>query len=215
MRRSFAPSKYSQTTLLKCISVKRNITSENEQKPKRQKVIVIDDKDDSDYDDNTDKENRISKNITKANTINSKISQYKQPLKLKNSNIVNRVTKPFTLPTFLNGKRPPSVINHSQRLTLGPRRRIAVVAKPLYDPEDESAIILFEPKELTETEKLKSLSKAALNKDEHLKIQIHVVVDPAIGKVLRPHQVIIIFDIVFDLFFFFFFFFFFLKKINK
>ncbi|ORX57818.1 hypothetical protein BCR36DRAFT_580387 [Piromyces finnis] len=188
MRRSFAPSKYSQTTLLKCISVKRNSNVEYEQKIKRQKVVVIDDKNDSDYDDNFDKENKIPKNTTKSNIITSKINQYKQPLKLKNANIVNRVTKPFILPSFLNGKRPP-IVNHSQRLTLGPRRRIVVAAKPLYDPEDESAIVLFEPKELTETEKLNSLSKAALNKDEHLKIQVHVVVDPAIGKVLRPHQI--------------------------
>jgi len=191
MRRSFAPSKYSQTTLLKSISNKRNLTVGKEQENrKRQKVVAIDEDDkDMDYEDISDKENKIQKNSIVAKNLNSKISQYKQPLKLKNSNITNRLTKPFILPSFLNGKRPPSVINHSQRLTLGPRRRTPLIAKPLYDPEDESAIVLFEPKELTETEKLQSLSKAALKKDESLKIQVHVVVDPKIGKVLRPHQV--------------------------
>jgi len=190
MRRSFAPSKYSQTTLLKSFVYKRNLNTEKEQENrKRQKVIIIDDDEkDMDYEDISEKENKISKNLI-TNKLHSKISQYKQPLKLKNTNITNRLTKPFIQPSFLNGKRPPSIINHSQRLTLGPRRRIPIIAKPLYDPEDESAIVLFEPKELTETEKLKSLSKAALNKDENLKIQVHVVVDPKIGKVLRPHQV--------------------------
>jgi len=195
MRRSFAPSKYSQTTLLKSFSYKRNLNVINERKnTKRQKIDIDvdnDDKNDSDYEDNSDKENQISKKPLVVSKVNSKINQYKQPLKLKNSNITNRLTKPFILPTFLNGKRPPSIINHSQRLTLGPRRRISFIAKPLYDPEDESAIILFEPKELTETEKLKSLSKNSLKKDENLKIQVHVIVDPVIGKVLRPHQVII------------------------
>ncbi|KAG4094325.1 hypothetical protein H8356DRAFT_998861 [Neocallimastix lanati (nom. inval.)] len=193
MRRSFAPSKYSQTTLLKSFSYKRNLNVINERKnTKRQKIDIDvdnDDKNDSDYEDNSDKENQISKKPLVVSKVNSKINQYKQPLKLKNSNITNRLTKPFILPTFLNGKRPPSIINHSQRLTLGPRRRISFIAKPLYDPEDESAIILFEPKELTETEKLKSLSKNSLKKDENLKIQVHVIVDPVIGKVLRPHQV--------------------------
>lgn len=193
MRKSFAPSKYSQTTLLKSFSYKRNLNIINERRnTKKQKVIIEDDNEnDSDFEDNSDKENKIQKKLVLISNSNSKINQYKQPLKLKNSNITNRLTKPFILPTFLNGKRPPPVINHSQRLTLGPRRRVSTIAKSLYDPEDESAIILFEPKELTETEKLKSLSKAALKKNENLQVKVHVVVDPVIGKVLRPHQVCI------------------------
>lgn len=49
---------------------------------------------------------------------------------------------------------------------------------PLHDPKAEGAVILFEPPEYTE-----EFKKA--HKDEVL---VHVVVDPVLGRVLRPHQ---------------------------
>lgn len=63
------------------------------------------------------------------------------------------------------------------RRTLGIRRD--GVKRALHDPMEENALILFEPKEIKEHDKL------TLNKDD---IQVHVVVDPALCAILRPHQ---------------------------
>lgn len=49
---------------------------------------------------------------------------------------------------------------------------------PLHDPKDPDAVILFTPPEYTD-----EFKKA--NKNE---ILVHVVVDPVLGRVLRPHQ---------------------------
>jgi DNA repair and recombination RAD54-like protein len=57
------------------------------------------------------------------------------------------------------------------------RRSGARVA--LFDPYAEGALVLYTPPELTAHEKLKI-------KDNEKKV--HVVVDPILGKVLRPHQ---------------------------
>ncbi len=51
--------------------------------------------------------------------------------------------------------------------------------QPLHDPFEENALVLYEPPELSEHDKL-SLDPT--------KSPIHVVVDPMLTKVLRPHQ---------------------------
>jgi len=51
--------------------------------------------------------------------------------------------------------------------------------QPLHDPEEEGALILYSPPELTAHDQLK------LDIDKH---PVHVVVDPLLTKVLRPHQ---------------------------
>eukprot|EP00092_Neocalanus_flemingeri_P002665 GFUD01002853.1.p1 GENE.GFUD01002853.1~~GFUD01002853.1.p1 ORF type:complete len:758 (-),score=233.91 GFUD01002853.1:204-2477(-) len=51
--------------------------------------------------------------------------------------------------------------------------------QPLHDPLQEGALILFDPPELSEHEKLKV---------DLLQQQVAVVVDPLLCKVLRPHQ---------------------------
>uniref|UniRef100_V9ID99 DNA repair and recombination protein RAD54-like n=1 Tax=Apis cerana TaxID=7461 RepID=V9ID99_APICE len=54
----------------------------------------------------------------------------------------------------------------------GPRR-------PLHDPDEANALIVYSPSELSEHEKLKiDLSKQL----------VHVVVDPLLCNILRPHQ---------------------------
>lgn len=55
---------------------------------------------------------------------------------------------------------------------LGPRRS-------LHDPDGPDALVLYEPPHQTHHEKLKSNSQ-----DQ----EVHVVVDPVLSKVLRPHQ---------------------------
>ena len=51
--------------------------------------------------------------------------------------------------------------------------------QPLHDPEGENALVLFAPPEISEHDRLKI---------DSTKIPVHVVVDPLLSKVLRPHQ---------------------------
>ncbi|XP_073498788.1 DNA repair and recombination protein RAD54-like [Phyllobates terribilis] len=55
----------------------------------------------------------------------------------------------------------------------------AGVRRPLHDPDEEGALILYEPPSLSAHDQLKI---------EKEKAPVHVVVDPVLGKVLRPHQ---------------------------
>ncbi|XP_071508468.1 DNA repair and recombination protein RAD54-like [Diadema antillarum] len=60
---------------------------------------------------------------------------------------------------------------------LGIRRQ--GIRQPLHDPTEEGALVLFAPPELSAHEKL------SLDKDKQ---PVHVVVDPVLSRVLRPHQ---------------------------
>ncbi|KAG8223054.1 hypothetical protein J437_LFUL002002 [Ladona fulva] len=60
---------------------------------------------------------------------------------------------------------------------LGVRRSGA--RRPLHDPYEPDALVLYEPPELTAHEKMK------IDQDKQL---VHVVVDPILSKILRPHQ---------------------------
>ncbi len=72
--------------------------------------------------------------------------------------------------------------------TLGVTRRVNIARGALHDPEEEGAIVLFVPKVLTASEQLESLkSTSVLTKPPQ--VQVHVVIDPVLGKVLRPHQI--------------------------
>ncbi len=51
--------------------------------------------------------------------------------------------------------------------------------QPLHDPDEEGALVLYAPPEISEHDKLKVDSS---------KLPVHVVVDPQLSKVLRPHQ---------------------------
>ena len=61
--------------------------------------------------------------------------------------------------------------------SLGVRRSGA--RQPLHDPDGENALVLFTPPEISEHDRLKI---------DSTKIPVHVVVDPLLSKVLRPHQ---------------------------
>ncbi|XP_065905293.1 DNA repair and recombination protein RAD54-like [Dysidea avara] len=80
------------------------------------------------------------------------------------------LSKPFKVP-MLNYKGPI----HGR--CLGMRSRGVRCA--LHDPNTEGALVLYTPSELTAHEKL-SVDKS--------KVEVHVVVDPLLSKVLRPHQ---------------------------
>lgn len=80
------------------------------------------------------------------------------------------LNKPFKIPI-------PNYTPSSYGKSLGLRR--SGTRQPLHDPYEEGALVLYEPPELSEHDKL----KADLNSHP-----VHVVVDPILCKVLRPHQ---------------------------
>jgi len=64
----------------------------------------------------------------------------------------------------------------------------------LYDPEEDGALVLYIPPELSEHDKLKIDKYVKINSNIYIfffrrdKVQVHVVVDPVLSKILRPHQ---------------------------
>uniref|UniRef100_A0A8D3E029 DNA repair and recombination protein RAD54-like n=1 Tax=Scophthalmus maximus TaxID=52904 RepID=A0A8D3E029_SCOMX len=80
------------------------------------------------------------------------------------------LSKPFKIPI-------PNYTGPLGIRALGLKR--AGVRKALHDPFAEDALVLYEPP---------TLSAHDLIKAEKEKLPVHVVVDPVLGKVLRPHQ---------------------------
>ncbi len=72
--------------------------------------------------------------------------------------------------------------------TLGVTRRVNIARGPLHDPEAEDAIVLYTPKELNVTEQLKAIQQSVLSGAKQ-DVEVHIVVDPLLSKVLRPHQI--------------------------
>jgi len=60
---------------------------------------------------------------------------------------------------------------------LGVRRLGA--RQPLHDPFEENALVLYAPPEISEHDKIKL---------DSAKLPVHVVVDPVLARILRPHQ---------------------------
>ncbi|KAL3046951.1 hypothetical protein OYC64_021220 [Pagothenia borchgrevinki] len=133
--------------------------------------------DDEEWTCNTDKK-RKSDNDRRE----SHISPFRKPLTQLNklpecldgdkheAFIRSILSKPFKIP----------IQNYTGALgirALGLKR--AGVRKALHDPFAEDALVLYEPPILSAHDLIKA------DKD---KLQIHVVVDPVLGKVLRPHQ---------------------------
>merc|ERR1719244_1430140 len=80
------------------------------------------------------------------------------------------LNKPFKIPI-------PGYTGSGYGRSLGVRRSGG--RQPLHDPLEEGALVLFNPPELSEHEKMKV---------DSLTQQVAVVVDPMLCKVLRPHQ---------------------------
>lgn len=80
------------------------------------------------------------------------------------------LSKPFKVPL-------PGYISSNSTRALGLRRQ--GVRCPLFDPYAEGALVVYTPPEVSAHE--------ALKMDENKK-QVHVVVDPMLSAVLRPHQ---------------------------
>jgi DNA repair and recombination RAD54-like protein len=80
------------------------------------------------------------------------------------------LSKPFKVPI-------PNYTGSSQIRSLGMKRQGARCA--LHDPFEENALVLYHPPALAAHEQLKQNPESQL---------VHVVVDPLLSKVLRPHQ---------------------------
>uniref|UniRef100_A0A1Q3F704 DNA repair and recombination protein RAD54-like n=1 Tax=Culex tarsalis TaxID=7177 RepID=A0A1Q3F704_CULTA len=84
--------------------------------------------------------------------------------------ITKILTRPFKIPI------ENYIPEHTTRC-LGMKRPPA--RRALHDPYACNALVLFTPQELSEHDKLKA---------DQGKAQVHVVVDPLLGNILRPHQ---------------------------
>ncbi|KAI6232961.1 DNA repair and recombination protein RAD54-like [Aphelenchoides fujianensis] len=84
--------------------------------------------------------------------------------------IKNLLRRPFKVPI-------EGYVGTPTTRTLGLRKSGA--RRPLYDPYAEGALVLYAPAELSAHEKLKV---------DESKQQVHVVVDPVLSNILRPHQ---------------------------
>lgn len=58
---------------------------------------------------------------------------------------------------------------------------------PLHDPDEEGAIVLYEPKiVLSAAQQMMQFMKST---DDKTQSEVHVVIDPLLARVLRPHQI--------------------------
>ncbi|TPX48062.1 hypothetical protein SeMB42_g02517 [Synchytrium endobioticum] len=165
--------------------------------------------DDHDYDENASQPSSPPKKVKvapskakKAAAGNKPVTRSKKTLAVKGSRdavppppLVSRIDttlasqsiqKPFKTPSFVNGTK--ALTGSRNGTTLGLRRAPLMTRGALHDPETEGAIILFAPKTYSLTEQLEAKKSTAAGKDAIIQ-EVHVVIDPILGKVLRPHQI--------------------------
>ncbi|KAJ3127270.1 DNA-dependent ATPase protein rad54 [Nowakowskiella sp. JEL0407] len=97
------------------------------------------------------------------------------------------IRKPFKPPTFTDPTKATATL-FSCGTTLGIRRKALGLKGPLHDPEADDAIILYEPKNPISAEAL-IYGTNCMKSDKGPPPDVHVVVDPLLGKILRPHQI--------------------------
>lgn len=178
--------------------------------PKRKKPVKCYAEDDhasgeddaSDYSDENTSPNKKLKSKTSRTPLAS-ISTNRAPALdplPKDYNPVSVLTKRFSVPIL---KKPGDEDSQSSSFslatrTLGVRRRVSSVTRALHDHTVEGSLILYDPAvddvqaPENEENKPKQVEKTlseilGTKKQEHAKV--HVVVDPILAKVLRPHQI--------------------------
>lgn len=105
-------------------------------------------------------------------TLDNNKSTYTTPNHSEHEAFIRKIlSKPFRIP-ILNYKGATL-----SSKALGVRRQ--GTRNSLHDPDEEGALILYSPPELSAHELVKMNSE---------KLPVHVVVDPLLSKVLRPHQ---------------------------
>ncbi|KAI7897583.1 P-loop containing nucleoside triphosphate hydrolase protein [Cokeromyces recurvatus] len=158
----------------------------------------------SDQEDHVHKKTRtVLKSIS-----NPSIRKLPLPLSRVNKNydakaVLSRKFKvPSMIPKSTDGKPAPILPQSNEfgeKKTLGIRRRAGHMMRALYDHTAEDAIVLWDPDNQPIQEEIKittdkpkkkgkSLAEILGLKKEERKLG-HVVVDPALGRVLRPHQI--------------------------
>ncbi|CAO1631210.1 unnamed protein product [Jaminaea pallidilutea] len=124
------------------------------------------------------------------------------------------IKKTFAVPT-IKTKDGKVVETHLSYAALGTRRAIEVPPRPLHDPMEEHAIVLFDPtiddveaerekKRIQEEQEQREKEQAQQNTGPHKSLadmlglskkkatvveKVPVVIDPRLTKVLRPHQI--------------------------
>ncbi|KAK6180160.1 hypothetical protein SNE40_012358 [Patella caerulea] len=156
------------------------------QAPSRRSFPVLKRKPDEDEDDNYIPSPNIKGKKHKINLLVSPSQQHQSPFRKPLTDILNYpalpdfssheafikkiLSKPFKVPI-------PNYQGSSLNRALGVRRQGA--RQSLHDPFEEGALILYSPPELSAHDQMKL---------ETEKQPVHVVVDPTLSKVLRPHQ---------------------------
>nr|CAB3265408.1 DNA repair and recombination protein RAD54-like [Phallusia mammillata] len=122
------------------------------------------------------------------------VSPYRKPLQLlsitQSLKAVEKGSTPSSLPdhatheSFIKSilSKPFKIPIPNYKGALGARGlgiKRQLLRKPLHDPFEENALVLYHPPEISAHDAIK-IDKA--------KIPVHVVVDPVLSKVLRPHQ---------------------------
>ncbi|XP_010870626.1 DNA repair and recombination protein RAD54-like [Esox lucius] len=138
---------------------------------------------DEDWDPEEDTKRRRKGGKEPSQSRESYISPFRKPLtQLTNQPVLcvdsnaheafirSILSKPFKIPI-------PNYTGSLGIRALGLKR--SGVRKSLHDPFEDGALVLYEPPVLSAHELIKA---------EKEKLPVHVVVDPVLGKVLRPHQ---------------------------
>lgn len=111
-------------------------------------------------------ENDVSKFRKPLEPLINNIIQYTA---INHEDLIKKLSQPFVCPI-------PNYVGSNSSRNLGIRR--SQVRRSLYDPNTPNALVLYTPPEISEHEKLKNNSN----------ILVHVVVDPILSNILRPHQ---------------------------
>jgi DNA repair and recombination RAD54-like protein len=190
------------------ISEVDSIDSSAEDLSQKVQSIDLNEDDDSDYKDTADQENSpkghgraptLGHSTNKVLGMNRRFIPFKvtkaqefKPLPRVglNSCVAKAPPKPFSVPKFTNGR---SQLQGGVRCgnSLGMRRSIVQRKGPLHDPEEEGAIVLYVPKIVLS---IAQQFTASFKKDsKEPEGEVHVVIDPILGRVLRPHQIEVVY----------------------
>lgn len=185
---------------------------------KRKKVSYKGQQEESDTESDAERHKRRKKDERSYNDENDLLAAVKQFPVFKPKPFEQLTTRRFSLPSMKN-KDGLLVIHTLSNVSLGIRPQPKIIPRPLHDPMEDHAIVLYDPtiddretdEERKEREKQeekrraeqearektagmynphKSLKELLGEKDTKQTVQkVPVLIDPQLGKVLRPHQV--------------------------
>ena len=140
---------------------------------RKRKKIIFKESDDDELDDDVNKDNNAdivrnySSDLKKAGIDSFVLEQFDSQIRAAHEAFIKQtLAKPFKMPLsgYICSYRPLGTAASN------------FIRRPLYDPDYPNALILFEPPEMTETERMKT---------DPDKIKVHVLVDPILARVLR------------------------------